>query len=171
MKTGYDRFFQVSKKQAVSGQAARKPIASIPKSASEARQKVPASYPSHLPNRRGFPWLAILMIGTASCILGWFIENPESFKTAVSHANTLSISVFGQAIAKEEGKKIPDGHAIAEKKSETEAAAAHSEPEKKKSWTEEEVALFRHLEARKKELDQKEETLKKLEEELQKQKD
>lgn len=171
MKTGYDRFFQVSKKRVSSGRNPQRPAATIPKSAPQPGQRVSTVSGSRVRSRRGVPWLAFLLIGTVSCILGWFFENPESLRAALSHANSISISIFGQAVAKEEGKKIPDAQVSAEKKSGAEAVVADAEPEKKKSWTEEEVSLFRHLEARKKELDQKEETLKKLEEELQKQKD
>jgi flagellar motility protein MotE (MotC chaperone) len=160
MKDGYDRFFHMSKKQTTSkGRAPRRPPPASPQNIRRA------------PERRGFPWLGILILGTSSCVFGWFYENPDSFKTFMSHANSISISLFGQAIAKDaDGKKVQEEPHASEKKSATEAAPAPVEAEKKKSWTEEEVALFRHLETRKKELDQREDTLKKLEEELQKQK-
>ena len=169
MKTGYDQFFKASKKQALDAESPRKKAK--PSRAGRVQGTVLVRPHSDRPANT-FPWLAILVIGSISGLLGWYHESPETFAQLFGKLKTPSVSLFGQAIAKDpEGKKVPSASAAAEKTSATEVAGTQPEPEKKKSWTDEEVALFRHLETRKKELDQKEEGLKKLEEELQKQKD
>ena len=169
MKTGYDQFFRASKKQALEAESPNKKIKLS--RGGRGQGTVLARAHSARPANR-FPWLAILVIGSISGLLGWYHESPETFTALIGKLKTPSVSIFGQAIAKDsDGKIIPPASVATEKTSATEVAGAQQDAEKKKSWTDEEVALFRHLETRKKELDQKEEALKKLEEELQKQKD
>lgn len=82
----------------------------------------------------------------------------------------VEVEWLGKGNASEKAAK--DSHSTAEKtadSSESEAQTKGNSEKVKTSWTEEEVSLFQRLEARKKELDQKEKNLEKVEEELQRQ--
>jgi flagellar motility protein MotE (MotC chaperone) len=113
-----------------------------------------------------------LWLGVVASILaggcGWYLSVGD--QTAIDLMSRLEISLFGNANAAEEKS------ADQEKPSEAKPAAGTtaevlSTKAPPKSWSEEEVTLFKKLEARKKQLDLKEVELTKLEEELQKHKD
>lgn len=125
------------------------------------KEKLPARKKTR--RRKKFPIGALI-----SCIvlLVAFIFAFENEEKIVDSLSKVEISVFGKATAQEERAKTGQ-----KPKSSLEKFSEEKEAKKvaKKSWTEEEIALFTQLEKRKVELDLREENLKKLESELKQQ--
>jgi flagellar motility protein MotE (MotC chaperone) len=97
---------------------------------------------------------------------GWFLTVGE--ERASNILASLEVSIFGnaEAAAKDAEPAVADKAKTAAVPSE-ESVIVKAPP---KSWSEEEVTLFKKLDSRKKQLDEKEVELTKLEEELQSQK-
>ncbi|MCB0348973.1 MAG: hypothetical protein KDD37_09050 [Bdellovibrionales bacterium] len=80
----------------------------------------------------------------------------------------IEIGVFSQTLANEE-KSAPAGTKEAKKMPTDKSADSSNKMKEKNTWTQEEINIFKGLEERKKQLDEKEKSLNALAEELQKQ--
>lgn len=111
--------------------------------------------------------LGITVLLTGGTLLYW----GGAFEKAMRLLDKVEVTLLGEASAEEHGAaKTADATPAKEEKSAAaDAPAADGTVAPPKTWTEEEVALFKQLEARKKQLDAREQELSKLEEELQRQ--
>ena len=115
--------------------------------------------------RSKFPMLALVqgLVLLAFLAVALHYEKPLMDKLA-----KIELGIFGKAVAQNASK--PAGQAIKKKDSlDKFAEEKKNKQAQKKSWTEEEIALFSALEARKQQLDQREQNLARLEKELKQQ--
>jgi flagellar motility protein MotE (MotC chaperone) len=132
----------------------------------------------------GFPWFPLVI----ACLLaGFLIFGPHSWDEfgklsqlievdavqsaqAESSPDKIGTENSAKGVDKKAGKKDSAQNATSEKNSGDDGELKAGNKEQTKSWTPEEIALFRTLEQRKKDLDQRENDLNRMDAELQKQK-
>lgn len=172
MKTGYDQFFKKAQKVATSQNVARSPLKNQSSVKSNSRMTV-KEFEQVLKNKqqvkkakqkRKFPIKMVLIsfFGAAICAYG-FIHIDEIEK----YAQKIEISLFGSAIAEEKAVKenvIPQG----EKKDAVKTEAMNSESANIKN---EGFEHLTNLNERKKQLDDREAELNRIEQELAQQKE
>lgn len=119
--------------------------------------------------KKEFPVFATLLafIGLGSGL--WIVYDLEGVENFIE---SVEIGVYSKSVAQTppSGNNTPAANDQAAKSAEAQGKSAPALAVEKSSWTPEEVALFKRLDERKKQLDLRETELSKLEEELQRQK-
>lgn len=143
----------------------RKQVSRDEQNSAMSLSKRKSNLPSKRNNRKRKPFPVGALISCIVLLIA-FIYAFENEEKIVKSLSKIEISVFGKAKAQgEPTKKAPKPKSTLDKFSDEKEAKKVA----KKTWTDEEIALFTQLEQRKSELDQREENLKKLEVELKQQ--
>lgn len=178
MKSGYDKFFKQARGQ--KSEPARnskaqepKPPTSTAEQVALLRNRMSARKRRLLQKRMKLP---VFPIVAASMALGVWVASGMNLDRAEELLAKIEVGVFGEAAA-ESGSKPAENTGKKDSEKST-AAAANAEAKggsdsesvaSNRSWSEEELALFKKLDERKKALDQREKELGRMEEELQRQ--